>query len=156
MGEVKGKGLRAPGTDGEADCDSLVGGEEVAQIVDEDLVEGEVCRRGVDGGFVVETDGEGCRGVGLYGEGGVGVDGEGDAVREGCDAFDLKESLLRGAVGGGVVVGGSGDEEAGGLCAAAVGVVDEAPGLSLEWKWGGCVGEIEGQDTSCNGSLVHC
>ena len=70
LGEVKGKGLRAPGTDGEADCDSLVGGEEVAQIVDEDLVEGEVCRRGVDGGFVVETDGEGCRGVGLYGEGG--------------------------------------------------------------------------------------
>ncbi len=99
MGEVEGKGLWTVDADGEVDRHSLVGWEEVAEIVDEDLVKGEVCPGGMDGGVVVETDGQGCRGVGLDGEAGVGVDGDGGAAREGCRALDLKDGLLRGADG---------------------------------------------------------
>jgi len=103
LGEVERKGLGAAGADGEGDRHSFVRWEQVAPIVDEDLVQGEVCPRGLDGGVVVETDGKVCRGVGLDGEGGVGVDGEGGAPGQGCGAFDLEDGLLWRSAGGGVV-----------------------------------------------------
>jgi len=68
LGQVEGDGLGEGGAEGEVDGDVPVRGEEVAEVVEEDLVEGEVGPAGGDGRLGVEADGEGGDAVGFDGE----------------------------------------------------------------------------------------